>query len=129
MYEATTYAAGGMQLVSNSDTLQKGGAALDQGACCETALLFSTWVGTLSVPAATYTAPTSAESIAGITMVAQACPAVTGGTWGNGGGTDYIWDVSAAALDVTQTVWTSWWCSNGLYKKVTAVSTSIQNTT
>jgi len=60
MYEATTYAAGGMHLLSNSDALQKGGAALDQGACCETATLFSTWVGTLSVPSATYTAPTSA---------------------------------------------------------------------
>jgi len=96
MYEATTYAAGGYQLLSNSDALQKGGAALDQGACCETAVNFSTWVGTLSVPAATYTAPTTAESIAGITMIAQACPAVAGGTWGDGGGSAYIWDVSAA---------------------------------
>jgi hypothetical protein len=31
-------------------------------------------------------------------------------------------------MEATTTAWTSWWCSNGLYKKVTvATSTTILN--
>jgi hypothetical protein len=66
-----------MSTLSLNDPAQIGGAALDQGACCESATAFSTFVGTLAVPAASFTDNLSATAITpGYTMVANACPAV-----------------------------------------------------
>jgi len=112
-----------MKQLSSTDALATGGAALDQGACCNSAAAFSTFVGTLSVPANDFTLPTTTESIAGIVMVAEACPAMAGNTWNDTAGAIFV--TSSLALEETTTAWTSWWCSNGLYKKVTGSGTSI----
>jgi hypothetical protein len=113
--------AGSMKNASASSAAQIGGAALDQGACCESAIAFSTFIGTLKVPAAPFTDLDSTASIAGVTMNAWACPAITGGEWLAGGGAQ-LW-ASDAAVDASTTIWTSWWCSNGLYKTITANAT------
>lgn len=78
-----------MKQLSSTDALATGGAALDQGACCNSAALFSSFVGTLSVPSDAFAEPTSAESIAGRVMLAEACPAMAGNTWTDNSGTTY----------------------------------------
>jgi hypothetical protein len=66
-----------MSTLSTTDPGQIGGAALDQGACCESATAFSTFIGTLAVQGATFTDNATATAITpGYTMVATACPAV-----------------------------------------------------
>jgi hypothetical protein len=46
-------------------------------------------------------------------MQKAACPATTGDTWDTG-----AFNNAALKLDDGTTAWTSWWCSNGLYKRV-----------
>lgn len=110
-------------LLSTTDAEQLGGAALDQGACCNAAAAFSTFIGTLSVPAATFTEPTTGESASGVLMGKAACPAMMGSAWASGP----VIAMAAAKIDNSATMWTSWWCSNGLYKKVTASATISMN--
>ena len=55
-------------------------------------------------------------------MIGGACPAIKGGLWAVGG----FWAADGAVDDST-VVWSSWWCSNGLYKSVITGSTKVLN--
>jgi len=53
-------------------------------------------------------------------MVDQACPAIAGAAFSVD-----LWDVSAAKIDSATTAYSSWWCSNGLYKKITTAGSAV----
>lgn len=61
-------------------------------------------------------AGTSADT-AGAPMVARACVASTTTGSGTGGGANSKF--GAVTWNKVATAYTNWWCSNGLYKKVT----------
>jgi hypothetical protein len=55
-------------------------------------------------------------------LIGESCPAIKGGAWAAGP----LWAVDSQ-VDDSSVAWSSWWCSNGLYKKVTAASTVVVN--
>jgi len=112
-----------------SNASRLGGAGFDGGSCCANTWLMNQLVGSPGVAGAlpTYNAAdtvktgttiinsgsgTVAPQMTKISCVAAASLALddtaTTGSWG------------AMTWDVTTTAWSSWWCSNGLYKQVTS---------
>jgi hypothetical protein len=57
-------------------------------------------------------------------MVAAACVALKSDT-ANGDSTASAWGIMK--IDNSDTKYTSWWCSNGLYKNITAIGTVVNN--
>jgi hypothetical protein len=56
-------------------------------------------------------------------MQMAACPATTGDIWAAGP----KFDNTNLALEAGTVKLTSWWCSNGLYKKVTGSGAKVMN--
>lgn len=111
-------------VVASTDALSwTASTAVDQGSCCNSAAAFVLTVGTTATAAAftTYvvgsTPGAAASSTSGSANVGVACvafknTATTGGNWG------------INSYEVGTTAFTSWWCSNGLYKNVTKSANS-----
>ena len=68
-FQTTAYTGGSYGVSVLTDAKLIGGAALDQGSCCETAINFSTFIGTKSVPLVSALVPDITASAAGIAMV------------------------------------------------------------
>lgn len=63
---------------------------------------------------------TASKTSPGVTMVSSACPAMVNASYASGAGAQ-AWGTSE--IDNATTIYSSWWCSNGIYKKVTTVGT------
>ena len=74
-YDGLT-AAYNATVLADSDAKLVTGASLDQGACCQSQILFNTFLGTKAAPTPTTELNNNATSKAGAVMVSAACPAV-----------------------------------------------------
>jgi len=107
-----------------NSTVAKG--QYDGGSCCQTAaefLLLAKGVASGSA-AASWTIATGATVNTAASGVTAAC-AATANLAITGDGSGNAW--GATTLDKTDTAYSSWWCSNGLYKTLTASGTGSLN--
>lgn len=56
-------------------------------------------------------------------MVSSACPAIINASYASGAGAQ-AWGTSE--IDNVNTQYSSWWCSNGIYKKVTTAGSAVE---
>jgi hypothetical protein len=85
-----------------------------------TAGVVSTW---------TYTESTSAGS-SGVDSVSATCVAIKSVVAGSGtSSSDWKTSFGQSSIDDALTAWSSWWCSNGLYKTVTSSTAGVLNGT
>jgi hypothetical protein len=94
------------------------GSAKDSGSCCGSTADFTAFVGDQS--AYITPAPTTLTPAAGDTdfkMIAGSCPAfISTPVWDGANAAASVWGTTI--VDATTDVnLSSWWCSNGLYKK------------
>jgi hypothetical protein len=107
--------------------------AYDNGSCCNSSVEFVKMTGYVGQAAVfpNYdveggSAPTSYDA-AGAPMVAVACVAGKSATAGTAGASTVKFGQSSFDLEATK--YMSWWCSNGLYNKITSGSAGVANTT
>lgn len=94
----------------------------DGGSCCNTKTLF---LALANGTATDWTFNKTQTAAGAVTGVAPACAATANASLVKTGSGDNAW--AATTLDIDDTAFTSWWCSNGLYKTLTATSTGSQN--
>jgi hypothetical protein len=132
-YEQTTGAKAMQAQIPAADGADSKGD-YDGGACCDTNANFQTYTGAVAAAAAPttvwkYTAAQSKVS-GGVAGTAAGCPAIKNTaftTTGTGGAATT--DFGQGALDDATVAWSSWWCSNGLYKTVTSGTAGLLNGT
>jgi len=122
-----------MTVVAGADGDLIGGNAMDGGACCDSKTNFNLFVGTrLNASATGTTFPAHAANNktasnltnTGVLMVPAACPALLSTAYSAAAGNT---EFGVSEIDNGTAVRTSWWCSNGLYKKVTVAGTAVVN--
>lgn len=104
--------------------------ANDQGACCQSRANFVALIGANGAAASATGAiwtPTAATSLTGISGSGLSCPAFFVPTLSGGGATAALF--SATAFEGGTVAYSSWWCSNGLYKNVLTAAASATGTT
>jgi len=74
-YEGLTKASNALVLADSPAKLVTG-ASLDQGACCQSQILFNTFLGTKATPTGTVDLNANGTAKNGVVMVSPACPAV-----------------------------------------------------
>ena len=127
--QETTTAAGNSLVFPASEPLSIGGAALDNGSCCETDADFNTFVYTQvqRTTLGTHLDHNNGTSVAtaGVAMVSPACVAIKNTV--TGGGSAGTAAFSTSEIDDTAAAYRGWWCSNGLYKMVKTGNVLILN--
>jgi len=98
----------------------------DNGSCCNSASAFAGYVGTTGTAAvfsldyASGTAAGASNEAGGRMMTKYGCVAANNtvtGTASSGATAASGWKFGTITWDTADTAYTSWWCSNGLYKK------------
>ena len=123
----TNYPNGLGTATTVTDAMLIGGAAFDGGSCCATTTtLFNTNAGLGAVGLTGAFVTTAALAVG---YVQQACVAFKTVNFTNHASTATVAPVGFDNTSAAALKYTSWWCSNGLYKKVTASTDSTINVT
>lgn len=106
--------------------------ALDYGACCESKINFALLAGATGLTGvntgSTWTPTNTNSKSPGISGNGVSCPAfsaLSGTLLANSGAAMF----GPAAFDIDATAYSSWWCSNGLYKNVLTAGSTANTTT
>lgn len=116
---------------TSATTMWTSALANDQGACCQSRANFVALIGANGVAASVTGAiwtPDATTSLSGVSGSGLSCPAFFVPTL-SGGGAGAAALFSATAFEGGTVAYSSWWCSNGLYKNVLTAAASATGTT